>query len=155
MIDALALVPAPGASQTVYDGEDASYRDSNGGLVKQAETTLVVAIAGAALAAYADATVDGSAADTGILVTAAPAANEHGLPANFGPGRGNWQIQDAHRISTDVLETGMAAPVAGGQVVELDIQISGGDMRLAYKNLSTIALTGFAVRIRFDNAIAY
>jgi len=29
-------------------------------------------------------------ADCGELVTSAPAANEHGLPTNFGPGRGNW-----------------------------------------------------------------
>lgn len=28
--------------------------------------------------------------DTGQLTTAAAGANQHGLPKNFGPGRGNW-----------------------------------------------------------------
>jgi len=31
-------------------------------------------------------------ADCGELVTSAPAANQNGLPTNFGPGRGNWNL---------------------------------------------------------------
>jgi hypothetical protein len=37
-------------------------------------------------------------ADTGLLVTAPPGADEHGLPANFGPGRGKWTARDVNRV---------------------------------------------------------
>lgn len=41
-------------------------------------------------------------ADTGAFVTAAAAANQHGLPANFGPGRGNWIADDVARVTVEV-----------------------------------------------------
>lgn len=41
---------------------------------------------------------DITAADSGRLVSAAPAANEHGLPTNFGPGRDAWDALDLARF---------------------------------------------------------
>lgn len=52
-------------------------------------------------------------ADTGRLVTAAPtlASGTHGLPVNFGKGRGNWTIEDARYFRFEVeSQRNLAAP---------------------------------------------
>jgi len=54
------------------------------------------------LAVRAGAAFDITAADTGALVTDEAAANQHGLPANFGPGRGHWTEADVARLNVQV-----------------------------------------------------
>lgn len=63
-------------------------------------------------------------ADTGRLTSAAPGANEHGLPANFGPGRGKWaNVTGANRLRASVdavLDVAVVADSAGSvQAVSL------------------------------------
>jgi hypothetical protein len=54
-------------------------------------------------------------ADAGALVTAVPAANQHGLPTNFGPGRGRWASDTGQqRIRCSVFEELNVVSVANG-----------------------------------------
>jgi len=74
-------------------------------------------------------------ADTGILVTAAPSAplSQHGLPANFGPGRGKWaDVTGRFPRLRVTASAAMAAPVVplppppgGGPVAAMFFGISG------------------------------
>ena len=58
----------------------------------------------AAVASDADlAEVAGVHGSTGVLVTAAAAANQHGLPANFGAGRGQWAAGDLARLRIEIM----------------------------------------------------
>jgi hypothetical protein len=107
------------------------------------------------LTARADATSDGTAGDTGVLVTAAPAANQHGIPINFGPGRGRWTTDDvSHRLwvvyyeintpAGDVPANVQGTDTAGGIFPQVDVLqpnffVTGpdgvhGDLRLTFKN---------------------
>lgn len=43
--------------------------------------------------------------DSGILVSQAPQANEHGLPLNFGPGRGQWDALAVGRVVALINQT--------------------------------------------------
>lgn len=58
-------------------------------------------------------------ADTGQLTTAVAGVNQHGLPANFGPGRGKWggvNVTGLNRIRVSavaILDVGVAADGAG------------------------------------------
>lgn len=83
------------------------------------------------LAAMAAGPVAAAAADCGQLVTAAPAANQHGLPANFGPGRGNWSGPTGQlgrlRVTPEVDMTTLAAPAGQGSVMPLNAPVLGGD----------------------------
>ena len=46
-----------------------------------------------------------AAADSGVFTTADPTAtNFHGLPRNFGPGRGRWTPTDLMRLSIDIYD---------------------------------------------------
>lgn len=108
------------------------------------------------LAALVDNTDDGSAADTGVLVTAAAAANQHGLPANFGPGRGNWVDPD-NAFDLDVRpltqrNTVAAATNTGGPVLRA-IAVAGGDLTLAFKNMSEVALANATLLVRMVHSI--
>ena len=112
------------------------------------------------LLALADDTNDGSAADTGVLVTAAAGANQHGLPANFGPGRGGWagagtnsrdrlicEIRQAHN---DVA----AITNAGAPVVRIcGDTIANGQTSIVIKNMSEVELESAQLRIRLDHSI--
>jgi hypothetical protein len=81
-----------------------------------------------------DATVAGptqaSSADTGQLVSAAPAVNQHGLPANFGPGRGNWNDPTGGlarlRVQPEIEITTTQAPAGQGSVMPLNAPVLGG-----------------------------
>lgn len=77
--------------------------------------------------------------DTGQLVTAAPLANEHGLPANFGPGRGNWADVTGRvtrlRIEASVQRNILALP-AGQGAVEYVTDVAGSDVSALARNTS-------------------
>lgn len=64
-----------------------------------------------------------AAADTGELTTAAPAANQHGLPLNFGKGRGNWLESDL-AFFRDVRSPRADAALVGGANAGPDIHLS-------------------------------
>jgi len=91
--------------------------------------------------------------DVGALVTAAAGQGEHGLPTNFGPGRGNWTLDDLARLwvkheneadpALDEAAAALAAAeIAGGNFPYVDqastVFIPGanplfGDVRVVFK----------------------
>jgi hypothetical protein len=62
----------------------------------------------AALAARIDGLLTLAQADVGRLDTAAPIQDSHGLPTNFGPGRGRWTVDDEARLVVKVYEEALA-----------------------------------------------
>ncbi|HMO94949.1 MAG TPA: hypothetical protein PKD27_02445, partial [Tepidiformaceae bacterium] len=108
------------------------------------------------LAALANNTDDGSAADTGVLTTAAPAANQHGLPRNFGVGRGNWNVLlMAAVVRVEFLaaiNTVAAVTNTGGPVVRTKVPLVG-NFTVAIKNMSEVALASGVILVQFEHSI--
>lgn len=88
-------------------------------------------------------------ADSGALVTAVAAANQNGLPRNFGPGRGNWNGPTGQlRLRATTAETlNVTVPAAGvGSVVSNAGPAPFGNAAAVIRNfhgeaLSTLLLT--------------
>ena len=120
--------------------------------------SLTIFITGTALSAFVDGTLTGAAADTGVIVSAAAAANQHGLPTNFGPGRDNWVFADTYRLTTDV-EVFFPAVVAagdGGPFVAAKAALVGPnarDITVVVKNTSPNAISYMMIRMRYDHSI--
>lgn len=107
------------------------------------------------LAALVDNTDDGSAADTGVFATEAPAANEHSLPANFGPGRGNWTADLLGQLRVDIMEavnTVAAITNAGGPHIRAR-GLAAGDVTVVVKNMSEVALASGLFRLQMEHSI--
>jgi len=159
-IQSSAIISTPGASQSVYDDDDnLEFQTPDGSHVKGGADQLskVVYSFPAALLAYVDATQDGSAADTGILTSANSAADQHGLPANFGPGRGNWTKGDNYRISVELVNQ-YGDPVAGGAVEVVSTEVDGvdpGDIRMILKNLSEADVSFLDIRVQYEHSLSY
>lgn len=113
------------------------------------------------LAALVDNTDDGSAADTGVFVAAAAAANQHGLPVNFGPGRGNWgdgnPANDRARLRAFIdsaINTVAAVTNAGGPHVRVNGDtIAGGLTSIVIKNMSEVALASAVIDLQVQHSI--
>jgi hypothetical protein len=90
---------------------------------------LLAMVAGVSLAANAD---------VGALTTAAPGADQHGIPANFGKGRGNWLATDRDRVRAHVMlyepDAGLLTNVGMAQVSS--IAIVAGDLVVLVRNCS-------------------
>jgi hypothetical protein len=85
-------------------------------------------------------------ADSGRLVTAVAVANETQIPANFGPGRGNWVANDLLRVTvvppaptgaTAIVKNIAKTIVAGNLVVDFHSEGAGAavtnlQLRLIY-----------------------
>ncbi len=122
---------------------------------------------GAVLAARAgDPDFTGAAADTGFLVTAAAgtdiavfdiavppvavtllAANQHGIPANFGPGRGNWVVGDLDKVDVRFDRPNFVVQGAAGETQlpsVTSVQIVAGDLVIAIHNRGAQALADVA-----------
>jgi len=114
------------------------------------------------LLALADDTDDGSAADTGVLTTAAPiAGNAHHLPANFGIGRGAWTnaVNSGlpsflhFEVSFATANNTVAAVTnAGGPYVRTLAQ-AAGDVTVAIKNMSEVTLNFSTIVVRLRHSI--
>lgn len=102
------------------------------------------------LSAFVDQSRNGSANDTGVLVTAVPAANQHGIPTNFGPGRGNWQVADMARLSVDIF---YADPSTYGANFSwprvILISNPAGNIVIVVKNQSNQDLLNMAIRLHY------
>jgi hypothetical protein len=149
-------IPNPGSDGAAYDGDEMEYTE--GGAHAYGAPDLlrnVTLLITTPLAAYADATIDGSAADTGVLTTAAAAADQHGLPSNFGPGRGNWTLQDIARLSVDVRTTEAAPAASQPTVAVLSLTVSSGDLVIVCKNQSTGAPEAITVKLRYDHSMVF
>jgi hypothetical protein len=99
---------------------------------------------------------DPANADTGRLVSAAPGQDEHGLPTNFGPGRGKWTQADFERIRIVALPTlNVAAPATGvGSVTMVQGSVAAGDIELDVRNYfeqDLVSLILIVVRLPFQD----
>lgn len=139
-----------------YDANGNLQFQTPGGTVFTPERLddLFIVGSGDVLAALVDNTDDGSAADSGVLVSTAPAANQHGLPANFGPGRGNWLATDVFRTIVEFISAGNTVALAtntGGPVVRgLG---AGPELAAVIKNMSVVALATTTIRVAVRHSI--
>jgi hypothetical protein len=140
-----------------YDADDNLQFTTPGGTTVTPESVqdLVISAGNDVLAALLNNTDDGSAVDSGALVSAAAIANEHGLPANFGPGRGNWTQLDLINLnveSREEINTVAAITNTGGPVVRA-ITLAGSNVGISIKNMSEVVLASQTLRIRLDHSI--
>jgi hypothetical protein len=141
-----------------YDADDNLQFTTLGGTVVTPERVndLFVVGGGGILLPLIDNDDSGAGADTGVLLTSSPlATNFHGLPANFGPGRGNWTENDRRSMDIEIVEainTVAAITNVGGPVVRTRA-VTLGDFNVTFKNMSEVALADALFRIRLDHTI--
>ena len=119
--------------------------------------TLILDGGAAALGAAVAGAASEANADCGLLVSDVPAANQNGLPANFGPGRGNWTPADALRIRVSFRESCTVVagpPVTGpGSVVVDSLGVVGGNISILIRNQNAVALTNLNVIVEYLHSI--
>lgn len=166
---AVACMGNPLAASVAYDANNnlelrnaagsriggGSLDNGPGGRIHYLYILILEAQATPALAAWQGPEVDGSTNDCGILTTAALAANLTSLPANFGPGRGNWTASDWLRTNVTIVEQTYAdvSPADAIGVVPHDYGLSGGDLQIVFKNYSQQALSNFALILEYKHSI--
>jgi len=87
-------------------------------------------------------------ADTGVLVTAAAAANQHGLPSNFGEGRGNWLAEHTVGFMFQLTDAGVTAIAAVTDVhdwVISAIAVGTGNVTITSGNRGTGAVIALSI----------
>lgn len=144
--DAAGRIAFQSASGAIYtpDRVDTLFLK---GAVDQAIPPLAALVAGPALIANAD---------TGQLVTAAPAANQHGLPTNFGPGRGKWDGPTGQaRINVEPSEelTVVNPALGAGSVVAVSASVGGIDAASTVRNFHGEALNVLTLRVECIHSI--
>lgn len=163
-------VPYGSTGLITYDSDGLTAMFSAGGEVmgrsrKLFHTLVLTSFAGefigqqaVPLSAFVDQSVDGSAVDTGVLVSAAPAANQHGLPINFGPGRDNWVTSTVERLASS-LRAVLPSLFAAGAGAASIISVTGGlgpnarDIAIVVKNQAAVDLTTLQIRLRYDHTV--
>lgn len=99
--------------------------------------------------------------DAGAFVTSAPGADQHGLPANFGPGRGKWGAGDASRIRVHI-DPVYDAPAAGettdptdavGHLTDVSVTIAFGDILILVRNMNKTELFAAQIVIEYTHSI--
>ena len=150
--------PVPNADSIAIDADGvATVLNASGQLLYGADQQPLneLAVVGAEVEAFADGTLNGSAIDTGLLVSAAAAANQHGLPVNFGPGRGNWTENDVARLQVDVKARTITAPIDASAIPPVvSVQITGGDVVIVVKNMSTAQVyTDLLINLKYSHSI--
>lgn len=131
-------------------GEQAVGYDASGNLIFQRASgstytpervdTLVInagdGVLGALLAGPPVAAND----DVGTLTTADPTGSltNHGLAANFGPGRGNWTSEYAFRLrgSASIFQMAVAVPATAAGSVQSFTVVGGGNAEILFRNFS-------------------
>lgn len=107
------------------------------------------------LQALAVGVADPANGDTGSLVTAAPGVNQHGIPANFGPGRGNWTQNDLERLRVHI-QAGFYSTAAitnvGGPLVASRV-LAAGDITILVRNMSQIVLVGLVIDLEWRHSV--
>lgn len=88
--------------------------------------------------------------DTGVLMTAAAVACCHGLPANFGPGRGNWCAADVDRIRAGFFGGAGISTCFICDVVLAAIAVAAGNLTLTFHNRGGAPLaTGSSIVVEY------
>lgn len=150
-----------GSSVPVYVGDTISIPTSDGtGTVRDSIQELIfvpITSGSPVLAAFIGQSVDGSSADAGVLTTASPTGNRHGIPSNFGPGRGNWTFADLYRLRMSIEAVQFAAYASdGGMPFATAIQLSGAspsDVLIFFKNQSAQNIEFLRILLKYDHSI--
>jgi hypothetical protein len=130
--------------------------------------SLSVAITATALAAFQNVNdIDGSTTDSAVLTTAAAAGNTQGLPANFGPGRGNWVAADIPRVQLTVYPDSAAySPAASSSPSSPTNDLAhnylwvpaptfaGGNLSWSFKNMSMAAITDLTLVFQYQHSVS-
>lgn len=106
------------------------------------DTIQVLSKGGNPLGAIVAGGPDPANVDTGELVSAVPGANQHGLPANFGPGRGKWTERDLNRIRVWARPSYTKAVNndTAGMMTETGAILVGGDVVIRVRNHDSVAV---------------
>lgn len=144
-------VPASLVDQLAFDR-------ASGSTYTPASINTLLLDGGAALGAVVAGGFNEANADCGLLVSAAPVADTHGLPANFGPGRGNWTLADANRVRVSFREQSTVVagpPVLGpGSVVTADVGVvAGGNISISIRNQNAVALDNVTIIVEYLHSI--
>lgn len=107
------------------------------------------------LAAMVLGLADPANADTGALVTAAPAANQHGIPANFGPGRGNWTQNDLERLRVHIQgEFFLAGALTDVGTVSIATRtLVGSDLVILVRNMNPSDALGITIDLEWRHSV--
>lgn len=133
-INGPALAAGPFFQKTGASGEEERIAGSD--RRSRLNHLRITAAGGALLTDFVATPAAAANADTGVFVTAAAAANQHGLPANFGPGRGKWRADDFSQLAVQIIS---AEQGGDGRVSTsaLSIQyafVAGGDISITIHN---------------------
>jgi len=94
-------------------------------------------------------------ADTGAIVTGVPTATQHGIPTNFGPGRGNWTQDDLLRTRVYIQRVLSSPSVAlgPGTVSIAGRNLVGNDLVIQIRNNSATPLLALVLDIEWRHSI--
>lgn len=146
-----------GSAYGVVGDDTLQFERASGSDYTPAQINTLLLDGGAALGAVVAGAASAANADVGVLVSSAPAANQHGLPANFGPGQGNWTQASANRVRVSFREQSTAVagpPVLGpGSAVVADVLFAAGDIAISIRNQNAVALNELTVIVEFLHSI--
>lgn len=166
---AINLVPfgiifnAEGEVGAGYDANDnLQFQRASGSVYtpRRVDMLLIAGVVGGSpvLGAVTLGAFAGADVDCGTLVTAAPGLNEHGLPANFGPGRGKWPSSLRLRVHQN--DTAIVVADSGGQAptnlasVQTTLGFVGpGDVSAFIRNLHIQELDTLFLRVECIHSI--
>lgn len=161
MIPAIVIAGRGPTLQAVYSsGNKIGFPSADGAGVYRPINELVILPStgpNAVLLAFIGQSIDGSTGDAGVLTTAVPTGNRHGIPTNFGPGRGAWLGEDLYRLRVSVERVQLAAYAAGdGHPFVVGIQLVGAapsDVLIFFKNDSVADVSNMQICLKYDHTI--
>ena len=95
-------------------------------------------------------------ADTGALVSAIPIADQHGLPVNFGPGRGKWTERDLNRLRVFSVPLYIAPVVPGdarGHASKTTISLVAGNIVILVRNHDGTELANLQLAVELTHSM--
>lgn len=90
-------------------------------------------------------------ADAGVLVSAVPVANEHGLPINFGPGRGRWIAKDLSYLNVEINNSDDSTAADAAPKLCSDVENGGPAFTGGFEFVAGPDLIHGDIRINFRN----
>lgn len=93
--------------------------------------------------------------DCGSLMTRDPQADEHGIPVNFGPGRGNWTEDDLLRVIPRIVywtDNG-GDPTDSGGLSVARVDVFDGDLRVQLKNMGRRFIDTIVFELEYRHSI--
>jgi hypothetical protein len=75
------------------------------------------------------------------------------LPANFGPGRGNWTNQNSAGLTVQLRYDDPLSPADVGVVRVLPLVVAAGNVSIVFKNMSSLIPDSIDIVLHFDHSI--